>query len=212
MVPCKSKKVLERHKQKQMMRRLEETKQKIKARRQRIVDIIASHLTNSDWESLPKVLETLTKVYTFEGLFSQKQRDKNSFKKDEPVGQKVSREAVGPRRGKFHVAFFALAPGFKGRPHDHKSVNCVSGILAGPFTEVMYQINKDGTVTQESENTREKGSVVADLADKKTFVHSVRNDNDKKIAYSIHIYGANRKANFNNYHDEKHAAPQLTIK
>lgn len=212
MVPNRSKKSIERHRQKKILRRLQKAQQKIQFRRQRITDLIAAHLANTenDWQSLPNRLQTIAQNCSVEGLFSQKQRDKLNFKKDEPAGQKVTREAVGPRKGQFHVAFFALAPGFRGKPHAHAGVNCVSAVLGGPFTEILYSEKKDGTLVAESKENRAKGSVVADLSSANEFIHSVGNYGDDEVAYSMHVYSVRRGTNFNKYYDEKDVVPPVS--
>jgi predicted metal-dependent enzyme (double-stranded beta helix superfamily) len=106
-------------------------------------------------------------------------------------------------KGAFHVAFFAFAPGFKGRPHDHTGIHCVSAVLRGPVTEIAYTEDKEGSLIADNIDTREKGSIVSDLSSAEKFIHHVENDSDKDIAYSVHIYGIVRGTNFNNYYEDK---------
>ncbi len=217
MASCRSQYAIEQHRQKQILRRAQEAERKMLQRRQKVAGMIESHLikTDGDWASLPGVLKEITKAYTFEGLFSRRQRDKASFKKDKPIQEKVERDAVGSKVGAFHVAFFALAPGYKGKPHDHQGVHCVSGVLRGPFTEVVFTQDPQGKIIPDNVETREKGSVVADLATGEKFIHRVENDDEKEIAYSVHVYGAPRGTCFNHYYEEESVAassPSISLR
>jgi predicted metal-dependent enzyme (double-stranded beta helix superfamily) len=217
MASSRSKMAQERHREKQILRRLQVAQRKVEVRRQQIAGLVESHMirTDNDWQSLPAVLENITKSYSYEGLFFRKQRDNLTFKKDEPQGQKVSREAVGAKKGSFHIAFFALAPGFKGRPHDHTGVNCVSAVLKGPFTEVAYKKESAELLKVDNVEVRERGSVVADFSTnalEQQFVHSVGNDSREEIAYSVHVYGATKGTNFNNYYEEASIDPSPSMK
>jgi hypothetical protein len=197
---------IQSHLEKQKLRRAQALANRLKARRQNLVNLVAEHLekNDNDWSTLPTILKYIADTFKIHELFSQQQRD-SSFQKEESVPQKkATREVLGPKKGNFHLAFFALASGFRGLPHSHSDVNCVSTVLEGPFTEALYKEEKDNSVTALAIETREKGSVSADLAspDKDKFIHSVGNFHQNKTVYSVHVYGKNRHSCFNLYYDD----------
>jgi hypothetical protein len=163
--------------------------------RDEVVELVATHLEthNDDWTTLPVVLKKITSTYSIKQLFTIEQQNPATFQREEKcVAKKLTREAVGKDNGRFHLAFFALASGFRGCPHHHAKVNCVSAVLGGPFTEVTYAVEM-----------REKGSVTLDLADANSpqYAHSIGNFHRQQIAYSLHVYGAPKGVNFNTYYD-----------
>ena len=192
-------------------RRQQESEKRVEARREKLSQLVGSHLAGSGedpWLSLEQVLKKITKNITFEALFKREQRDQRHFKESETNRcARLDRDAVGPGRGNYHLAFFAFAPQFEGKPHSH-AVNCVSVVLQGPLQEKLYSQDKTGRLKVIHDDLRERGSVVADLP-KKTepeFIHSVSNPSpiDHKrgsIVYSLHIYGACRGTLFNRYYD-----------
>ena len=198
--------VIQRHIETQKLRREQKAERSVKNKRQKLVHLVSAHLekNNNDWSTLPAILKYIANTFSVQGLFTPKQRDAATFmKEEERAEKKLVREVVGPKRGSFHLAFFALASGFKGRPHSHSNVNCVSAVLEGPFTEAVYQEEKDDAITAVAVETREKGNISADLvgADKDKFIHSVGNYNNDKIVYSLHVYGVRRGTNFNSFYD-----------
>jgi hypothetical protein len=128
---------------------------------------------------LEPVLKQITKNLSFEALFKREQKDPLHFK--EGVANRcarVDRDAVGPVRGNFHLAFFAFAPQFEGKPHSHAAVNCVSSVLRGPLREKLYSKDKTGRLKVVSDDMRARGTV-----------------------YTLHVYGVRRGTLFNRYYD-----------
>lgn len=196
---------------KRQIRRQRESEKRVEARREKLSQLVGAHLARDEedpWRSLEQVLKNITKNLTFEALFKREQKDPQHFK--EGVTNRcarLDRDAVGPRKGTYHLAFFAFAPEFEGKPHSH-AVNCVSAVLHGKLGETLYSLDEEGRLKIISDELRARGSVVADLPKPAAppFIHSVSNPSavDHKrgsIVYSLHVYGACRGTLFNHYYD-----------
>jgi hypothetical protein len=192
---------------KRKIRRQRESEKRIETRREMLSQRIGNHLAQTGeedpWLSLERVLKEITKNISFEALFKHDQRDPSHFKKGiTDCSAKVDRDAVGPKSGNYHLAFFAFAPQFKGKPHSHQGVNCVSAVLKGPLQEKLYSKDETDQLKVISDEQRSRGSVVADFpgTSQSEFIHSVSNPSKTDIANSLHVYKISRGTLFNKYY------------
>lgn len=149
--------------------------------RAKIVESIGAHLSGGpkSWETLPFLLSTIMQGQRPEDLFTED-------KLTPPKGTYTKTMESLHGRPDFHISFFAFATGAATPIHDHK-VNCVSYVIKGPLTEVLY--NKYGDLAKGYMTTiRPTGSIVSDIVKSgPKFIHSVEN-NSKEMLYSMHIY------------------------
>lgn len=165
-----------------------------------------------NWINLPLLLKRIAQLFSFRDLFTNAQRNAPQFMREEKNPEKrLTREAVGFENENYHLTFFALAPGFRGKAHSHSHVNCTSVVLHGPFTEVLYTQGNQNILSVSSVECRQQGSVNADLASfVNTFIHSVGNYSAETV-YSLHVYGIHKDQAFNCYYDRLDADANYTL-